>query len=400
MNRLSIITTPEQHAESIARLSKLMDLDPAPGSADADELDVLALLIERYEQEHFPIDSPDPVDAIRFRMDQQGLRNKDLIPMIGSASKVSEVLNRKRALSLNMIRKISEALAVPAEVLIRDPTKKNLETEEIEWTSFPLAEMRKRGYFEGFSGSLQELREYAAERVGSFLGSVPNGFSLRPSMLRTTAHVRTNNKKTDPYSLWAWQIRVLQRARKQRSSGLYHKGTVNPAWLRTLAQLSWSEKGPQLALEYVRRSGIIVVVEPHLPKTYLDGAVRLDDTGTPVIGLTLRYDRIDHFWFTLTHELAHIALHLDQSDDWFVDDIDAECSNELEEEADSVTANALIPSEVWEKGHPVLAKEVETLARELNITPCIIAGRLRHDNKDHKLFGPRFRDTVDRTALV
>jgi len=123
MTHIKLIKSEQEHGQALARLMHLMDVDPEPGSAEADELDVLAVLIERYEEAQFPMDPPDPIEAIKFRMDQQGLKNKDLIPYIGSAPKVSEVLNGKRQLSLNMIRRLSDGLGIPAEVLIREPSK-------------------------------------------------------------------------------------------------------------------------------------------------------------------------------------------------------------------------------------------------------------------------------------
>ena len=121
MNPPRIIKTDQEHRQALERLTYLMDLDPVPDSPDADEIDLLALLIEHYEQEHFPIAPPDPIEAIRFRMDQMGLRRQDLVPYIGSMPKVSEILNRKRPLSLNMIRRLSEGLGISADVLIRKP---------------------------------------------------------------------------------------------------------------------------------------------------------------------------------------------------------------------------------------------------------------------------------------
>ncbi len=98
-------------------------------------MEVLALLVERYEQEKFPIDKPDPIEAIKFRMDQQRLLKKDLIPFIGSASKVTEVLNGTRQLSLNMIRKLSEGLDISVDILIRAPkpiTKKTVQKKPLQ----------------------------------------------------------------------------------------------------------------------------------------------------------------------------------------------------------------------------------------------------------------------------
>src|SRR5436190_13228610 len=89
------------------------------GTRDGDRLDVLATLIDAYETEHYPMDPPDPVEAIKFRMEQQGLTRKDLEPLIGTRTRVSEVLNRKRSLSIGMIRRLHDRLGISAEVLIR-----------------------------------------------------------------------------------------------------------------------------------------------------------------------------------------------------------------------------------------------------------------------------------------
>lgn len=93
------------------------------GTPDGDRLDVLATLIDAYEAAQFPIDPPDPVEAIKFRMEQQGLTRKDLEPLIGTRTRVAEVLNRRRNLSIGMIRRLHEGLGISAEVLIR-PTRK------------------------------------------------------------------------------------------------------------------------------------------------------------------------------------------------------------------------------------------------------------------------------------
>lgn len=114
-----IIKTDEEHEEALAYLRSLMDA--APGSPEEEELELFASLVEQYEQERWPIDLPDPIDAIEFRLEQAGLRRKDLAPYIGSASKVSEVMNRKRPLSVTMMRALHEGLGIPAEVLLQAP---------------------------------------------------------------------------------------------------------------------------------------------------------------------------------------------------------------------------------------------------------------------------------------
>ena len=113
-----IIQTEEEYQQALSDLELLMAA--APGSKEEQQLELLSLLIEKYEEDHFPIPYPDPIEAIKFRMEQEGLTRKDLIPFIGSQSKVSEVLNRRRPLSITMIRNLHEGLSIPAAVLIQE----------------------------------------------------------------------------------------------------------------------------------------------------------------------------------------------------------------------------------------------------------------------------------------
>ncbi len=120
MGDLKPIKTERDHAEAMAEIERLWGA-PA-GTPEGDRLDVLATLVDAYEAEHHPIDPPDPVDAIKFRMEQQGLSRKDLEPIIGTRTRVAEILNRRRNLSITMIRRLHEALEISADVLIR-PTR-------------------------------------------------------------------------------------------------------------------------------------------------------------------------------------------------------------------------------------------------------------------------------------
>lgn len=112
------IHTKADYKRALAVVSQLVDANPARGTPDGDRLEVLAMLIERYEAEHFPVDLPDPIEAIKFRMEQAGLTASDMQPYIGNLNRVYEVLNRKRGLSLAMIRRLNRGLQIPAEVLI------------------------------------------------------------------------------------------------------------------------------------------------------------------------------------------------------------------------------------------------------------------------------------------
>ena len=112
-----IIKTEAEYQATLARIERIFDAKP--GTPKGDELELLLLLVETYEDQAYPIDPPDPIAALRFRMEQQGLKPKDLIPYIGSKSKVSEVLRGRRTLSLTMIRKLVGGLHLPAEVALR-----------------------------------------------------------------------------------------------------------------------------------------------------------------------------------------------------------------------------------------------------------------------------------------
>ena len=115
---ISPIKTKQDHENALNRIEALWEAEP--NTPQGDEFEVLATLISAYENEHFPIDAPDPVEAIKFRMEQQGLENNDLVPMLGQISRVSEVLNRKRKLSIAMIRKLNSMLKIPLDSLIKD----------------------------------------------------------------------------------------------------------------------------------------------------------------------------------------------------------------------------------------------------------------------------------------
>jgi len=114
------IRNEADYKASLLEISTLMDLDPDAGSTDGDRLDILATLVQAYETKHHPIDPPDPIEAIKFRMEQGGLSVKDLVPLIGNSNRVYEVLGRKRALTLPMIRRLHKQLGIPAEVLIAE----------------------------------------------------------------------------------------------------------------------------------------------------------------------------------------------------------------------------------------------------------------------------------------
>ena len=120
MLSLKVIKSEQEYEIALAQIERLMTLDPMPNTSDADLLEVLSVLIAKYEDEIVELEPPSPIEAIKFRMDQQDLKNKDLIPYIGSGGKVSEILNGKRTLSLEMIRALHRDLGIPYSSLMED----------------------------------------------------------------------------------------------------------------------------------------------------------------------------------------------------------------------------------------------------------------------------------------
>jgi HTH-type transcriptional regulator/antitoxin HigA len=196
------------------------------------------------------------------------------------------------------------------------------------------------------------------------------------------------------HALQAWCLHILCVARRAGLAGVYKTGTIDRAFMRELARLSTFDEGPKLAQEKLAKHGIALVVAAHLPKTYLDGAAMWTVDKVPVVGMTIRYDRLDNFWFCLLHELAHIGCHFpDGNGEIFIDDLQLrernhERDDEREREADEWAQEALIPSELWDE-HPARfspsVQNVLSLARKADVHPAIVAGRIRHDMHNYRL---------------
>lgn len=124
---IRLIYTEADYQSALQRIRELWEADP--GTPEAEELEILALLVNKFEEEHYPIEEPDPIDYIKIRMEELGLRQDDLVPYMGNKGNVSKVLNRKRSLSLEMIRNLHRGLGFPLEVLIAEPSQASGITE-------------------------------------------------------------------------------------------------------------------------------------------------------------------------------------------------------------------------------------------------------------------------------
>jgi HTH-type transcriptional regulator/antitoxin HigA len=380
-----ILKTENDHKTAIAEVERLLDLQPSTGSPEAEKLNLLSLLVENYEKDTFPISKPDPIEALKFRMEQKGLTNRDLVPYIGSPSKVSEVLSKKRPLTLAMIRALHQGLAIPAEVLLQGSDNSLPENVDLDWSRFPLKEMIKRGWIKA---NIQGVYDHAEEVVRSFFAPLEQVKYLS-LLCRRTIHERSG-REMDKYALFAWAARIQIRALGFEPLPKYAEGVVNSDFMKEIARFSWSDRGPVIATEFLQKHGICVIVEPQLPGTYIDGASMLGKNGRPIIALSIRYDRLDNFWFTLLHELVHIHSHLSTAEPIFVDDLDVqEVKDSKEIEADDQAGNILIPRSRWKNSRAFQQRTVEAiqeLAKELKIHPAIIAGRLRHESRNFHIF--------------
>lgn len=378
-----VIKSAEEYADSLAQLHDLLDLDPQPGSPIAERVELLALLIANYEREAFEkLPAPTPIEAIRFRMEQLGLAQKDLARYVGSASRASEVLSGKRHLTLPMIRALSNGLGIPASLLISEQQEEKIAEPELAWEKFPTAEMVHRHWMPAPRSGTDVIRSF-------ILPVLPYAAAFR-----RTSHLR-GIRNVDSYALLAWLARIWHEA-DRRSPRPLRDGTSTSDLVRDVIRLSWSERGPLLAIEFLEKHGIPVIVEPALPRTFLDGVTLFRPEG-PVIGLTLRFDRLDNFWYTLVHELAHVTLHEGQAV-LFIDDLEASGADEFEDEADSFATEALIPTEVWQESPASRLRSkqaVEHLARQLRISPAIVAGRVRREFNDYRVLG----DLVGHNAV-
>lgn len=391
-----IIKTEAEYRSYLSEVERVALSDPSPESSAGARLELLSLLVEEYEKTRFRFETPSPIEAIQFRMHEQGLRQADLVPYFGSRSRVSEVLAGKRPLTVQMIRDISMGLGISADVLVSDsnpaaaePSNDTIDAD-VDWNRFPFMEMDRHGYFnEVPRRNTRALSELARDFVTRILPS--SGAS--PILARQGLRGDAVNPKSR-YGLLAWKARVLDVSRKRRVNQrlpTYQPEAIDTAFLTQVVHLSWHQNGMRLACEVIEGKGIPVVIEPHLAGTQLDGAALLDQDGAPVIGLTLRFDRVDHFWFTLLHELAHVMKHLSNPGDAFLDRLeDSDTAEALEIEANRIARDALISRAAWRRSEVISAPSRERIirfAKEQIVHPAIIAGRVRRESGNFRVFG-------------
>jgi HTH-type transcriptional regulator / antitoxin HigA len=353
-------------------LNRAAELASKSDQESLDELEVLQAVIDQWERAQYQMPAPTPLDAIRFRMEQSGLKPRDLEPYIGSRARVSEVLTGKRPLSIDMIRALHQHLGIPAASLISSTP-----VENVGQAAAPSA------------AALKKLREIggmmARETFDAFIGRAL-GQKHAEALLRKTRTERVN-AKTDDAALNAWCAAVMLHADKVPIASTQRKGSVEE-FARRLAKFSAQPTGPLKAQRELARAGIILIALEHLPGTYLDGAAMRRHDGAPVIALTLRHDRIDNFWFTLLHEFCHVSKHL--KEDWsvIIDDLELKGSDEIESEADAFAQEALVPAAIWNTtaDSEMQMDDVVRIAALAGVHPAIVAGRWQREHNDYRRF--------------
>lgn len=375
LGSIRVIKDDTQYAYYLAELRELMLANPTRSTVASERLDLLAVVLEKYEEERFLLAAIDPIDAITMRMAELGYEQKDLAKTLGSASRASEILNRKRPLSLEHIRALHSELRIPADVLLgRSSAEVGLTDDQLK--KLPVGEMIKRGWF---STNLDDPKQVLLQ-FKEFMAKVSLGAT--PVFMRRSIFGGITD--ATQMTTYAWLARVVLRARESKKTSVrFSQASLDIDFLKQVSKLSSANTGPKLAQEFLSMKGILLVAERELPGMKLDGAVIRDDDGTPIIGLSLRHDRLDNFWFTLMHELAHLLKHFSNQSVAFVDDLaNPDLSDPRESEADAIASECLIPRAVWSRAQAPKSRskeDIETLAGSLCISPAIVAGRIRKD---------------------
>lgn len=294
---------------------------------------------------------------------------------------------RYRSISLSGLQRVARTLGIRLTAHIDQPVPDPW-LPSYEMSSGELQKVLKHARENGWldkavqsdDNGISQLRRTVAEHVGEY-GT--------PSLLRTGLNV---HDLTQDWFLLAWKAQVTRNALRQIQRKKPRYRPLNMSWLSELVRLSASADGPLQAKEMLADQGIILVIEPQIAGMRVDGAAFLIDEH-PIIGLTLRLDTVDNFWFTLMHEIGHVILHYRTGlASGFFDDFEHIEIDELEEEANQFAQNMLIPNAVWHKSPARIAKTadpVEQLAKQLGIAPAIIFGRLRMERKNYKIFSDK-----------
>lgn len=328
-----------------------------------------------------------PDILIRARI-ARGMTQKDLGAFLGIKEQQIQRYEAERYRSASLERLIEVGGALDVEIrgeaaLIGDGRFKSVDPSV--WTSFPITEMYKRGWFEDFSGSLAEAKKAAPQLVPNFLAATGADY-IMPAMHRKS--VRTKGKILEA-AFTAWEARVRSLAEQNPPEAEFDPASINDEWIEALRAMSVEPDGVSRTVDHLRDIGISLIVERHLPGTLLDGAALCSTRKRAIVAMTLRHDRLDNFWFTLFHELGHLKLHVGIGQFAAIfDDTEAPADSEVEDEADLFAQEALIPAAQWTLAASRFARTERSVlvdAKRFGVGPAVIAGRIRRETRNYTL---------------
>ncbi len=330
----------------------------------------------------------------------QNWKQKDLARKLGRQEQSIQrwESERYRSISLGNFMKVARALSVefsaqfqPSHVAkwLPPPDLSQAEVQKV------LKHARTHSWFEEQDSDQEDrskrLIRYVSEHVTRY-GT--------PSLLRTGINVKDHS---EDWVLLSWKAQVTRRAERIIDTEQLSYRPLDVSWLRKLAKLSANAEGPLQAQTLLKEHGIVLIIERNIPGMEVDGAAFLVES-IPVIGLTLRRDALDNFWFTLMHEVAHVILHYKTGlASGFFDDVEHAEVDEFEQEANKFASDLLVPAELWSRTPARIAKTsapIENLATQLSIAPAIIFGRIRFERKNYTIFSDKIgRGTVRKLFL-
>jgi HTH-type transcriptional regulator/antitoxin HigA len=294
---------------------------------------------------------------------------------------------RYRSISLGNLIRVARTLGVRLTADISNPLEEPW-LPSYEMSSAELQKVLKHARLHGWldkadqsdESGISQLRRTVAEHVGEF-GT--------PSLLRTGLNVKDHS---NDWLLLAWKAQVTRIALKFLQANRIKYRPLDVSWLKDLVKLSSLDDGPIQAQALLGRQGIVLIIEPHIVGMKVDGAAFIIDE-VPIIGMTIRIDAVDNFWFTLLHEVAHVILHYRTGlASGFFDDVDNPEIDELEAEANRFASNLLIPEELWKRSPARIAKTaepIERFAKQLGIASAIVFGRVRKERNSYKIFSDK-----------
>ncbi|MGA8611756.1 MAG: XRE family transcriptional regulator [Xanthobacteraceae bacterium] len=318
----------------------------------------------------------------------QGLTQKDVALRLNMKEQQVQRYEKEHyaSASLERLVEIADALGLvfQLELTLEQPNTNHTKQSRpnVDLSKLPNKAIKDRGWLKSINPDVSK----------SDLSSVLEAFiapavsNLTPALLRQGKRL---NADLDDYALLAWKARIIWKARHEgRSIGAPNFSDLS--WLSTFKEFTYQERGPALAVEYLRSKGILVLFEGHLPKTQLDGAALLVDDRIFTIALTLRHDRLDNFWFVLLHEVGHIIRHRESGlRAGFFDNDEVEAVDKLEQEADEFAKSTLLPAELWLSSLIRFTQSEEQIvefAKENHISAAIIAGWIRRERTDYTIF--------------